>query len=473
MNGVLNQIFYILMLFLSGYYAITSLQWYSYRVGRVLFRHTKALWNYIYFLLPVAVYDLLVLAGGSAYSYIVSIVYTALFYLWYRGVDKKLVFTGRVKRFFFLLAAFGVAMLLFSSFRLVFLPVVCAWLVSVVIEKLLFLGYKKKAASRLEAMDSMIVIGVTASYGKTSIKNFIAQLLSRKYRVYATPRSVNTLAGVIRDINEALPSDTEVYIVEMGARRRGDIAEIASFVDPDYAVVGTIGPAHIEYFGSLDEIRKTKLEILEAPALKKAWVHTSAAFSDNDERIEVFGSDIENIEATLEGVSFTLDGESYSAGVLGAFNAVNLAVATYVAGELGIDPGQIREGLSEIEPIPHRLQRIDAGGKVILDDSFNGNIDGMKASFDLVSSWKGRKVLITPGLVEADEALNEEVASRANEVFDLIIVTGDLNYDIFKRRIDSSKLIKLDSKADMQELLAEKTRSGDLILFANDAPSFV
>jgi len=110
---------------------------------------------------------------------------------------------------------------------------------------------------------------------------------------------------------------------------------------------------------------------------------------------------------------------------------------------------------------------------VILDDSFNGNIDGMMASFDLASSYEGRKVVITPGLVEVDDALNEQVAKRANEVFDLIVVTGELNLEIFRRHVDADKLLHLANKAEMERMLAEQTYPGDLILFANDAPSFV
>jgi UDP-N-acetylmuramoyl-tripeptide--D-alanyl-D-alanine ligase len=82
-------------------------------------------------------------------------------------------------------------------------------------------------------------------------------------------------------------------------------------------------------------------------------------------------------------------------------------------------------------------------------------------------------VVITPGLVEVDDALNEQVAKRANEVFDVVVVTGDLNYAIFKKYVDADKLVKLESKAQMEEMLVEQTRVGDLILFANDAPSFV
>ena len=97
----------------------------------------------------------------------------------------------------------------------------------------------------------------------------------------------------------------------------------------------------------------------------------------------------------------------------------------------------------------------------------------MMEGFNLASTYKGRKVLITPGLVEVDDAFNIEVAKRADEVFDVVVLTGDLNYKIFQENVDESKLVKLESKDKMQEMLVEETQAGDLILFANDAPSFI
>jgi UDP-N-acetylmuramoyl-tripeptide--D-alanyl-D-alanine ligase len=168
-----------------------------------------------------------------------------------------------------------------------------------------------------------------------------------------------------------------------------------------------------------------------------------------------------------------MDGEHYHANILGAFNAMNIAAAIKVAQALDIAKERIKQQLERLEPTPHRLQRMDAGGKVIIDDSFNGNIDGMLEGFNLASTYSGRKVVITPGLVEVDEAMNIEVAKRANEIFDLVVVTGELNYAIFRDHVDASKLVKLESKEKMQEMLIEHTKVGDLILFANDAPSFI
>jgi len=485
MLQTLNIIAYAFFVLAMGYYFITNLQWYSYKLERVVFHHTKTWWHFAYFLVPYALYE--VIANTSPYGFVVVFLYVGILFGWYRGLDKPLVFTGRVKRFYAALVLFALFMAVVFKSYVVVIPLFLAYFVSLFIEKMLFGGFKRKAQKRLEAMKDLTVVGITASYGKTSIKNFVAHLLKAKYRTYATPRSVNTLGGVMKDINDDLPEDTEVYVVEMGARGEGDIAEISTFVNPHYVVVGKIGPAHIEYFGTMENIRNTKMEILRTNRLKEAWIHESAMVKP-ESNIHTFGTKenldirsglpapefvIEDVKATLESTSFTLNGVRYSASILGAFNAMNLAAAVLVAKALGLSDEQIQKQLSTLEPVAHRLQRIDAGGKVILDDSFNGNIDGMMASFDLASTYEGRKVVITPGLVEVDDALNEQVAKRANEVFDVVVVTGDLNYAIFKAHIDPEKLVKLENKAGMEAMLVAQTRPGDLILFANDAPSFV
>jgi len=461
---------YLLFMVVISYYLITNLQWYNYSIQRVLFHHTRSWWHVVYFIIPFVLYMGVNYLGG--YGYIIAPLYLGVLFLWYRGLDKPLVWTGRVKRFMgiVLFAALFIA-LVFQTYS-VLIPLVIAYLFSTAFEKMLFNGFKKQAKKKLGSIEDLIVVGITASYGKTSIKNYIAHLLQAKYRTYATPRSVNTLGGVMKDVNDDLPADTQVYVVEMGARGEGDIAEISTFVNPHYVVVGKIGPAHIEYFKSMENIRNTKMEIMQSSRVKEAWIHESAQVKP-EEYIHIYGEDIEDIEATLEATSFTLDGVRYTASILGAFNAMNLAAAVKVAKALGLSDEEIQQGLSTLKPVDHRLQRIDAGGKVILDDSFNGNIDGMMASFDLAMTHEGRKVVITPGLVEVDDALNEEVAKRANEVFDLVVVTGELNLEIFKKHVDADKLMHLAAKSEMEKLLVEETRAGDLILFANDAPSFV
>lgn len=460
-----------------GWYLILNLQWYSYKIERVVLNHHKRLWHLYYFIIPFTAYFLL---GG--FFPIFLIVYLGAFVLWYRRLDKKLVLTWRVRRFLILLAG----LMLFGDFLCtinegcnilpVFLPLLLAWLISAGIEKFLFLVYKKEAQRRLMRMKHLTVVAVTGSYGKTSMKNFIAQLLGTQFEVYMTPRSVNTLGGIIRDINETLPETAEVYVCEAGARRPGDILEIAQLVQPHYAVVGKVGPQHIEYFGNLETIVRTKLELIHSPRLRKAFVHYEVTDEPN-ETVRFFGSEIANVSADLNGVDFDLlldEGALHlHAPVLGGFNAINIEAAVLVAREMGMSDESIKKGIAALVPVEHRLQRIDAGGKIILDDGYNGNIDGMKEGIRLCAQHPGRKVIVTPGLVESNEELNRELIELINGVFDLAIVTGKLNAGLFKTYLKVPGAVYLEEKSTLTQVLGEKTRAGDIIYFANDAPNFI
>ncbi|MGM0622615.1 MAG: Mur ligase family protein [Campylobacterota bacterium] len=462
---------HILLTFLLGYYLITNLQLYSYRFKRIILHHAKPSWHMLYFLIPIFAYYL----TGIYFWFYFYLAYLPALYLWNKKLDKKLIFTARVKRFFAILAL----LLIVQNFLClatqncqiygVMLPLLFAFLGSSAIELLLFTAYKNRARTKLASMQDMIVIGITASYGKTSIKNFLSHLLQNDYTTYKTPRSVNTLGGIVKDINEDLPKDTQVYIVEMGARQRGDIKLITDLIAPHYVIVGKIGPAHIEYFKSLENIRDTKLEAIYSKRLKKAFVHHSAHIKPHGNICE-FKPNLD-IKSSLEALEFEYENQRYSTPLLGKFNADNIALALAVAKEL--DAQDLVTKVSSLQPVPHRLQKIQANGKLIIDDSYNGNIDGMLESFELVQQYTGRKVLITAGLIEADEILNTKVAKKANEVFDLVIITSNANYESFFHNIDSEKFLRLRDKSKMQEVLADKTRPQDLILFANDAPNFI
>jgi len=116
---------------------------------------------------------------------------------------------------------------------------------------------------------------------------------------------------------------------------------------------------------------------------------------------------------------------------------------------------------------------IKAGGKIIVDDSFNGNLDGMLEAVKISSTHTGRKVIITPGIVESTVEANTTLARAIDEVFDVVILTGSLNTKVLSEHIDSTKIVTLKDKKTMEECLAKTTKVGDLILFANDAPNFI
>ena len=591
-----NIITHIFFTFAIGFYLITCLQWFSYKPARIIFHFTKPAWHLYFLILPLAAYfgcEIAVGLGaakfGTAFLYalcaakiLIIAAYALTLYFWQRGLDKKLVFTPRVKRFFAILAvcAFGFSAAFYAAeapILPIFLPLGAALAASFAYERAQAAKFKAAARKKLAQVPSLTIIQITASYGKTSIKNFLYQILKSDFRCYKTPRSVNTLAGLVRDVNEALPADTQIYIAEAGARLSGDIAEITEFLAPQIVVVGEIGAQHIEYFKSIENIRKTELEALTSVRLKHAFLHSSTQKSA-DERVTIYDEGLEICGADLDGIKFSLSlsedeplasGENYVphveipaakgegqgglnldagsaayaekdknsknygadfdeansiscaewseqefyeqaargdkicsdreqgvqeapnerkisngrrelcerheffAPILGKFNAANLAACIKIARFLGLSADKIKNRVAHVVAVEHRLARLDAGGKIIIDDSFNGNLSGMLQSYELMRSYGGRKVIITPGIVESTREDNETLAAKIDEIFDLAIITGELNSEVLQSKIDPAKTIVLKDKRDLQRVLSENTHSGDLILFSNDAPSFI
>ncbi|OHE19413.1 MAG: UDP-N-acetylmuramoylalanyl-D-glutamyl-2, 6-diaminopimelate--D-alanyl-D-alanine ligase [Sulfurimonas sp. RIFOXYD2_FULL_37_8] len=468
------------VLFVSalGWYLITNLQWYDYKLSRALFKHHKPHWHVIYFFIPFIAYYM----TGKYFGIFFFFALLPALFIWHKNLDKKLVLTWRVKRFLILLVSLVFFQDLLCTLKSacetygVFMPLALAYMGSFMIERFLFFAFKKEAKKKLKSMDKLQIIAITGSYGKTSIKNFVAEILSKKYRVYATPRSVNTIGGIVKDVNESLPSDTEIYVCEAGARESGDIYEITTFLEPQNVVVGRVGLAHVEYFKTLKNIIATKLEIMQSPRLERAFIHTSVT-DELHEKVTFFGNEIQNINATLDGTDFelNLDGNilSLHTNVLGSFQTMNISVAVQIAKKFGMSDEEIQSAVSILTPVAHRLQMIKAGGKLILDDGYNGNIDGMLEAVRLCSLHSGRKVIVTPGLVESSDELNLKFIEAINSVFDIAIVTGSLNAELFDKNLKVKNKIMLSDKSKMQEVLISETRAGDIILFANDAPNFI
>ncbi|MEN4044859.1 UDP-N-acetylmuramoyl-tripeptide--D-alanyl-D-alanine ligase [Sulfurimonas sp. NWX367] len=468
----------VLFVTLLGWYLITNLQWYDYKIERVIFRHHKPHWHILYFIIPFIAYY----TTGKFFIIFFIFAFVPSIIIWYKKLDKKLVLTWRVKRFLILLVSLTLFQDVLCTLKEgcatygVFMPLALAYIGSYIIEKFLFKVYMKEAKKKLQSMKDLEIVCITGSYGKTSIKNFTAKILSYKFNVYATPRSVNTLGGIVADINNNLPEDTQIYVCEAGARERGDIYEITTFLEPQRVVVGRVGEAHIEYFKSLKNIIATKLEIIKSPRLEQAFIHTSVT-DEPHEKVTFFGDEIKNVQATLEGTDFELESDGRTlqlhTDILGAFQTMNIAVAVRIAKSFGMSDEEIVEAVKNLEPVEHRLQLIKAGGKIILDDGYNGNIDGMLEGIRLCSLHEGRKVIVTPGLVESTDELNLQLIEAINKVFDIVIVTGSLNADLFDRHLHVKNKIILKDKASMVDILASQTKSGDIILFANDAPNFI
>ncbi|MDX4064323.1 UDP-N-acetylmuramoyl-tripeptide--D-alanyl-D-alanine ligase [Aliarcobacter skirrowii] len=459
-------------IFSLSWYLILNLQWYNYKLQRVVLNHHKKVWHLFYFIFPLLLWIVL----KEIYFAPILILYLIALYFWAKKLDRNLVYTKRVQRFFIILTIILIFGYFFASKIYFLFAIFLTILLSNLTEKLMFNFYKKIAKRRLNSIKDLKIVAITASYGKTSIKNFLYHILKNHFNTYKTPRSVNTIAGLVLDVNMDLPLNTQIYIAEAGARVKGDIKTIANFLEPQICVVGTIGEQHIEYFKSLENIQNTKKELLSSKRLEKAFVHKSAD-SKESLNIDIFPKNLEILDSSLDGIRFSFEindkKEEFFAPILGSFNAINLSAVILVANYLKIDIKSIKESLKTLPQVEHRLQKIEANGKVIIDDSFNGNFEGMMEAFNLCKTYSGRKVIITPGLVESTIEANKKIALKIDEVFDFVILTGSLNIEVLSQNIDKDKIFILKDKSQMQNILASSTKSGDLILFANDAPNFI
>jgi UDP-N-acetylmuramoyl-tripeptide--D-alanyl-D-alanine ligase len=479
---------YSLLFIVLSIYIVQNLQWYNYSILRVATKHHKIYWHLYYFLLPISIYVIFDIFDVTSYYWLIFYaVYLPMFFKWFYALDKKLVLTKRVQRYMLTSIVFFSIFVILCEITLCYLlnpmilSLITAFIVSSIIEKIIFLRYKREAIDKLKQREDLIVVAITASYGKTSIKNYLYQALGTKYRVYASPKSVNTEVGIIQDINNSLPDYAEIYIVEAGARDIGDVKKIMRIVNPKYVVLGKIGSQHIEYFGNINNIIKAKSEILEPQSVEKAFIHGDNRDMGVADKLSAsvvwYTSGIKNIVSTLSGVSFELmlNGKYYSfeAPLLGGFNCQNLSAVIHVSKEFGLNIPQIQKVLKKLKPTENRLQLVQTSPKVILDDSYNSNLEGMKQAIELCKTHDGRRVIVTPGLVESDDESNIEIAQNIDEVFDMAIITGELNSKLISSHLKSTHKIILKEKSQLQSILQSNTKAGDLILFANDAPNFI
>lgn len=467
----------ILLNVLLSYYLLSVLQWYSYSFKRILFHFKKKRWHFYFFAFPFFIYKLTHFYEiPLGFLLFCIFVYIPIFYLWFKKLDKRLVFTARIKGFFTMLALY-LALLIWILQNYHFMsigiePLIFSVLSSYAYEYIKMLFYAKKAREKLASIEGLTVILITASFGKTSMKNFLFQLIAQDFIPYKSPKSVNTFKGVVRDINENLPLNTDIFIVEAGARKKGDIKDITKLVAPHFVIVGEIGRSHLEYFKNNENIRAAKLEALESERLKAAFLHSST----NQDGYIYYDLALRRVDARLDGLDFTLmingKKQSFKAPLLGSFNAQNLAACILLALHLGIKLEDIIKRVESIKAVKHRLELLSTKPKLIIDDSFNGNLSGMSASYTLCGSYKGRRVIVTPGIFEVNDNENIRLALYIDQNFDFAILTGKSNVALIAANLDIEYFILKDKK-DLQKELARLTKNGDLILFSNDSPSYL
>ena len=419
-------------------------------------------------------------------------------------LKKPFVVTERVKRliamhagtaFVIALAAVAVSpvlLYLLPAFEpaLIALAAVCAQ----PMEKHINQQFVDDAKKRLESNPSLIKIGITGSYGKTSTKFLLRDILSVKYNVLATPSSFNTTMGVTRVIREQLTPAHQVFIAEMGARHVGDIRELVDLVHPGIGILTSVGPQHLDTFGTIERIKNTKYELIDGlPQNGTAILARDGAICE-----ELYARcPLENkympgdlvrssdMEWGPFGTRFTLEdtktGESArcETRLLGEHSIANLLLCCTAARVLGMTLPEIAQGVARCQPVEHRLELISGGaGVTIIDDAFNANPVGAQAALRVLKNFPGRRIIITPGMVELggeEAAFNRAFGEQMADSADVAILVGKKHTQpivdgLLAKGFPQEKIHVVSSLNESTKVLHAMMRAGDVVLYENDLP---
>lgn len=441
-------------------------------------------------------------------------------------VKKALVFTDRAKRLYianlivsFILMAIVLAIYIIlpsstiiSSLSIIVMAIVVALTnhyqpitmglsneITKPIEKNINMGFYKSAQNKIKAREDLTVVGITGSFGKTSTKFIIGTILKEKFNVLNTPESYNTPMGLSKVINNDLKAENEIFIAEMGAKIIGEIREVAELAQPRIGVITSIGPVHIETFKNIDNIMKTKYELIEELPSDGIAVFNydniyikKLADKTFKEKILYGLEDVENLDIYADdivvselGSSFTLrdkDGNSVrcTTKLLGRHNIYNILAGACVSKALGLNFEEISHGIAKIEPIPHRLNIINPGtGIIIIDDAFNSNPIGAKAALEVLGQFKeGRKIIVTPGMIELgsmEVEANREFGNNIGKVCDYVILMGEKRtqpiYDgLMDVNYNKDNIFVVNNLEEATAQIGKLARPKDIILFENDLP---
>lgn len=422
------------------------------------------------------------------------------------GDKNKLIFTKRMVRAIIMHVLICTILLfcifIYSSLGLAFLWTLMVYLFSPIlllfahifmlpVENLIKLYYIKKAKKKLAQKDCKI-IGITGSFGKTSTKNILKALLEKSFKVCATPLNYNTEMGLTKTILEHL-DDEDFLVAEMGARHKGDIRKLCEIAKPEIAVITTVGLQHIETFGSLDAIEETKSEIIEhswsdadvfvncdSPSSNRIYhACKKNKFACNRYKSYAYASDVTFDENGSKFI-LNLDGDALNVKtrLLGRCNVDNIVLASAVAYFLGISKLDIVDAIKNLIPTEHRLQLIKNRDVCVLDDAYNSNLTGAKEALSVMATFKGRKIVVTPGLVElGSQAGNENFALGASiaDVADYVIIMNQINKNfllsgLISHNFDKNKIFFASTREAQKQILAKLTCEKAVILFENDLP---
>jgi UDP-N-acetylmuramoyl-tripeptide--D-alanyl-D-alanine ligase len=330
------------------------------------------------------------------------------------------------------------------------------------------------------------VVAITGSFGKTSTKNHLRDLLGTHGNVVASPRSFNNRAGLSRAINENLADGTGIFIAEMGTFAEGEIAQLCEWCPPEIAVITAIGPVHLERMKSLDVIERAKFEITERAHSVVVNVD-DVRLAQWPQRLIAQGKRVRRVGSTTHDASvrvvagdtewrvFVDESLVSTMAPMKGIQPTNLACAVGAALELGVSVEQIVGGLAEVAVVPNRSNVVRApSGVMVIDDTFNANPASATAALRLLASLaiEGRRVVVTPGLIELGDDQHIENLNLAKKVSAYgaeLVVVGRTNAKPLMMGYEGT-VRRFDTRDQAVQWVRSALITGDGVLYLNDLP---
>lgn len=330
-----------------------------------------------------------------------------------------------------------------------------------------------QAKLKLSRFPHLEIVGIAGSYGKTTMKEIVATMLSEKYKVLKTPENINTPLGIARLIMSKLDDSIKVLIVEMGEYTRGDISDICSFVKPQTAVITGINEAHLERMGSLENTTAAIFELAQHMNQQGLLVLNgdNALIRENYHKF----CTTQKIELVSSKKEIAL-----KSGLLGNYAKGMLQAGAHIARYLGMTEEEIEKGALAVKPLPHRLEPIEGvRGVLVIDDSYNGNPEGVLEAIHVLNSYKGRrKVFVTPGLVETgdkNESVHKAIGKELSSVADKVVLirnsaTPHIAKGLTEHGFAERNILWFGSASEAHAAMGTIIEPNDVVLFQNDWP---
>lgn len=331
-------------------------------------------------------------------------------------------------------------------------------------------------------------IAVAGSYGKTSMKELLLTVLQEGKRTVATPANKNVASSHAK-FARTLKGDEEVIIIEYGEGRPGDVAKFSWTTKPHIGVITGIAPAHLDHYPSLEAAAKDIFSLADYLENQNVYVNgeSKAAQPYIKKSHEIYTSEgvlgwkVSKVKIDISGTSFEMSkGKTVlklHSGLLGEHNIGPLAFAAALADKLGLTKAQIERGISNTQPFEHRMQPRAVGSAWIIDDTYNGNIDGIRAGLELLKSLKAnRKIYVSPGLVDQGkekQRVHEEMGeliARANP--DSVVLMNNSATGFIQTGLEQGGykggLVVEDDPLDFYSNIDQFVAAGDIVLMQND-----